>query len=402
MFFHFTSCLPRRVSFPSKCTATTIVHLSGPPRASKATDQWNGFVFGGPDEWSSPYYRYDSTGARASIDALVGTGDNTVQLVVMRWYEKNNSTLLYAITGLGSSLRTTTGQELASITRYAKSKGPKTMLSPMIDPDYDLPGSCRQCATPPGPGWRGTVGSHWGSECGDGTPWGDWRETYATTLVIPLARLSESIGMDAFLVSHELQTAVKNCPDRWAALLMTVRVAASGTMSVACTAPVVDHCAQSKPWIDTLDFLGVDCYFVTTVPTPGLPWQDGNLSDVAKAWVGPARKLGALSAATGGKDIVCTEIGSQSRPWAYSTSTSPPGHEFGPQFCNVWDQCHSDAAQGLYYDGMLQTLYSNAWFKGFTLWMWRADPTSGCPSDDSFTPAGKPAPIAVLRKYWGA
>jgi len=28
----------------------------------------------------------------------------------------------------------------------------------MIDPNYDLPGNCRQCKAPPGPGWRGAVG----------------------------------------------------------------------------------------------------------------------------------------------------------------------------------------------------------------------------------------------------
>lgn len=363
---------------------------------------WNGFVFGGPDEWSSPYYRYGSVGAMASMDAMAAAGANAVQLVAMRYYEESNSTLVYAKGAFSSSLMSTTGPELVAMAAHARALGLRTMLSPMIDPDYDLPGNCRQCASPPGPGWRGLVGSDWGDDCSSGSPWAAWHAQYANTFVLPLARLAQAAKMDAFLISHELQSAVEHCPDLWASLLSRTRAVFKGQVSVAFNPPVVDNWRQSLPWITTLDFVGVDCYFPTTVDVPPLPWQDSNVSAVAAAWEAPAAKLAALSAGAGDKSIVCTEIGSQSRPWAYSVTVGPRGHEFTPDQCTVWDQCHSHRAQAIFYDGMFTTLYSKPWFDGFTLWLWRADPTSGGPSDDAFTPNGKPETVAVLHDFWGS
>jgi hypothetical protein len=43
---------------------------------------YNGFVFGGPDQWSSPSYRYDSPGAAASLEALAATGADTAEIIV--------------------------------------------------------------------------------------------------------------------------------------------------------------------------------------------------------------------------------------------------------------------------------------------------------------------------------
>jgi hypothetical protein len=387
----------------TQSTASADSGARGADIASRAdaVGMWNGFVFGGPDEWSSPYYRYDSAGARASIDQLVATKANAVQLVIMGYYTSDNSTLVYSISNLGSSLRTSTGPELLSIAAYAKSKGLRIMVSPMIDPDYDLPGNCRQCATPPGPGWRGTVGQDWGQDCSAGSQWAQWHTTYASTTVLPAARLAQAMGADAFLVAHELQVPVEQCPDLWTAMIQSVRDSFTGLVSVAFNHPVVDHWKQSQPWISTLDFIGVDCYFGVTIPHSTLQWQDVNASVVRKAWEVPAAQLAKLASDTS-LPIVCTEIGSQSRPWSYSSvdPDAPPGHEFGEQTCNVWDQCHSNNAQALMYDGMLSALYAESWFRGFTLWMWRADPTAGGPSDDAFTPAGKPASIAVLQRFW--
>jgi len=124
----------------------------------------------------------------------------------------NNDTLLYRIDRQGSSLRTATTDELLAVIRAAKQAGLQVTLTPMIDPDYDQPGNCRQCASPPGPGWRGTVGSHWGSDCSDGSPWGQWWSTYSGEVILPYAKLCELAGCDGYVLSHELQTAVVQCP----------------------------------------------------------------------------------------------------------------------------------------------------------------------------------------------
>lgn len=56
-------------------------------------------------------------------------------------------------------------------------------------------------------------------------------------------------------------------------------------------------------------------------------------------------------------------------------------------------------SQRLAYDALLKAFYSEPWYLGTYLWMWRADSSAGGTADDSFTPAGKPA-IGVLHHYW--
>jgi hypothetical protein len=60
----------------------------------------------------------------------------------------------------------------------------------------------------------------------------------------------------------------------------------------------------------------------------------------------------ALSAATGGKRIVCTEVGWASRPWTYAYRAGTP--RLDAEDCSVWDQCVSGVAQGLAYQALLQ------------------------------------------------
>ena len=106
----------------------------------------------------------------------------------------------------------------------------------------------------------------------------------------------------------------------------------------------------------------------------------------------------ALSEAVGGKQIVCTEVGWASRPWAYASRAGTG--RLDPEDCSVWDQCVSTEAQALAYTAFLQTYYAQPWFGGVTFWTWRADPTVGGRSDDGFSPAGKRA-CNVSRGFWG-
>lgn len=106
-----------------------------PPGLGAGTRRmYNGYVFGGPDQWSSPSYRYDSAGARASLAALAASGADTVEIIV-QWYVRDyNSTTIYAITDESNPLRTSTDSELASIIAAAHELKLKTMLTLMLDP----------------------------------------------------------------------------------------------------------------------------------------------------------------------------------------------------------------------------------------------------------------------------
>lgn len=103
-----------------------------------------------------------------------------------------------------------------------------------------------------------------------------------------------------------------------------------------------------EPWLSSLDFVGIECYFQVSVvlasllPScprtaaqrstvaalqpfgntsahPALPWEDISLAQLIAATQLEMAPLAAFSAAHGDKPLVCTEGGSPSRPWAYMT-----------------------------------------------------------------------------------
>ena len=228
------------------------------------------------------------------------------------------------------------------------------------------------------------------------------------------ASLAQAWGVDAYLLSHELMRATEVCPDLWAAQLSAVRGVFKGEVSTAFNPDgpsILPAAVSSAPWVQALDWIGVDCYFQPKLPPfgpgslqpgdvhPPLPWQDLSEAELLDAFAALMPPFAALSAATGGKQIVCTEVGWASRPWAYAYRAGTP--RLDGEDCSVTDQCVSEHAQALAISTFLQTYYSQAGFGGVTFWTWRADPTVGGHSDDGFSPAGKEAG-AVAGAFWGA
>jgi hypothetical protein len=362
---------------------------------------WNGFCWGGPDEWSSPLYRLGSAGANSSLDNMLATGADSIEIIVQWYVDGENSTDMYAITDPSSPLATSSDAELAAFARTAKARGLKTVLTPMLDPNWLLPANsaCRD-STAPGCWWRGQIGRSFpAGECGVGSLWAQWFTNYET-FILRYAVLASLWGtIDAFLISHELTVANGVCPDLWRALLFATRAAfPGGAVSAALMQP--SSIAAASPWAADLDFLGVDCYFAPVgLVRPALPWQDSSLADLLAAQSRNMPALAALSASLGNKPIVCTEMGSESRPWGYATwggTTELTGED-----CSVADQCVSTRALTLWYTATLQLYYAQPWFDGVLFWIWAADPTHGGASDSGLTPAGKADVIDVLRAFWG-
>jgi hypothetical protein len=408
-----------RASMPA-----TASRLNGTRRA------YNGYVFGGPDEWSSPSYRYDSKGAFASLGQMHRAGADTAEIIVQWYFANISSTAIYAITEPSSPLRTSTDAELHAVLAEAKRLGMRTMLTLMLDPDWTLPDQswCRgNPTTAPGGkhkgcGWRGQLGEAWDpSECSAGSSWGEWFAGY-TPAVLKYAALAERAGVDAYLLSHELIHAVNACPAQWTTQLAAVRKVYSGEVSHAFNpdmpspfaGPVLPAKLTSQRWVQDLDWIGVDCYMQVPLPPytgssppplspddthPALPWQDLTETELLAAYATLVPLFAQLSRATGDKQIVCTEIGWASRPWTY-TGRAGMGR-LDAEDCSVWDQCVSTKAQAMTYTAFLQTYYAQPWFGGVTFWTWRADPTVGGLSDDGFSPQGKAA-ANVTRDFWGA
>ena len=100
---------------------------------------YNGFVFGGPDQWSSPSFRYDSAGAAQSLRNMQETSGADTAEIIVQWYVTDvNSTEIYPITDTANPLRTSTDDELLAIIAQAHRLGLKTVLTLMLDPDWTL------------------------------------------------------------------------------------------------------------------------------------------------------------------------------------------------------------------------------------------------------------------------
>ena len=103
---------------------------------------------------------------------------------------------------------------------------------------------------------------------------------------------------------------------------------------------------------------------------PSRPWQLPAVEQLLKGWsdpvVGPLSWVEAIanfSKALDDIDIVCTEVGYQSKPtpWLNPAGTA----SLNPRDCTVQSLCVSTAAQALSYEVLFSALYPQAWFKGF-------------------------------------
>jgi len=380
----------------------------GPPQNFSTRGFTNGFVFGGPAEWSYPGDRFDSSNAARSIDAMVReTNANAIEIPVMWFYDTANATDFYPKFDLGSTLRTSTDEELGAVVRYAKSRNLRTCLTPMLDPDFELPDRPRIDNATGFPGWRGRVGNWWGTNCSPGTPWHAWHENYRRW-TLHYARLAQKLGIDEFLLTHELQAATPQCATTWQQLVKEVRGVYSGVVGTAFNWPVVSFAPAVAPWASMLDYIGVDCYFSLAADLSSVtkPWDQVPLATIQSGWTPYIGQLQALSGAVGNLPIRCTEIGYQSRSQSYSTNAASlpkaiytRNHQWSPRDCSISALCVDELSQAMALQAMFNALYVQPWFQGFYLWMWRADVTAGGAGDDEYTPRGKLA-AAVLDLWW--
>ena len=232
----------------------SLAHLHAPHPITQRV--FNGFCLGTPDEWSSPFYRLGSPGSLRSLEDMVSqTGADSVEVIAQWWFDNVNSTEIYPILDPGSPLETSTDAELEAYITAARQRGLKTIFTLMLDPNWLLPSQshCRDTGNP-GCYWRGQLGMFWGSDCSPGSPWATWHEGYAAA-TLHYAALAQSLGMDSFLLTHELYNPNKHCPDLWAALIKAVRAVFSGSVSSVIQ---VGDTPSVIPWGNDLDYLGID------------------------------------------------------------------------------------------------------------------------------------------------
>ena len=155
------------------------------------------------------------------------------------------------------------------------------------------------------------------------------------------------------------------------------------------------------PWLDALDFIGLDCYWPIYTDLGRLThfWEVASVEEIVKAWQPTIALMANASKVAGGKSITCTEVGYQSRNYAWIRGLNSV--ELDPLDCSSTPNCVNLLAQARAYEGLIQALYPHSWFNGVYLWLWRMDPGAGGSSDDSYTPQNKPA-ARVMKRLFGS
>jgi len=208
----------------------------------------------------------------------------------------------------------------------------------------------------------------------------DWQtfEADYSRYVLDFARLADSLQVELFCITTELDRFAIARPAFWNRLIGQVRQIYKGPLTYAAN---WDRYTDIPFW-NQLDLVGVDAYFpLSDAPNP-------SPQDLVRGWRRPLRELRAFSGRTG-KPILFTEFGYRAcaegarRPWESETPCVP-----APEL------------QDKAYTALLEAVWPQAWFAGGFAWKWFLEEDHRGRERDQYSPQGRPA-LQVLEKAWG-
>ena len=223
-------------------------------------------------------------------------------------------------------------------------------------------------------GWSGLLGFETEAE------WATWEASYRrfvlhhARLAAEIARFPKEIGSPVFVVGTELGRAAREREAFWRGLIAEVRAVYPGALTYAAN---WHDDAETVPFWDALDYIGVQAYYPLAQPSDTALAVDR----LRAAWAPHATALRALSERTG-KPVLFTEIGYRSVGYAASEPWRWP--ERGE------DAAPDPALQARLYEAFFQTFWHEPWFAGAIVWKWSED-RSGRPDALGFSFHGKPA-----------
>ena len=209
----------------------------------------------------------------------------------------------------------------------------------------------------------------------------DWQtfETDYSNYILDFARLADSLQVDLYCITTELDRFATARPAFWQKLITKVHQIYKGPLTYAAN---WDRYA-SIPFWDQLDYIGVDAYFPTSND------REPSVRAMARGWKGHMRELASLSRKMQ-KPILFTEFGYRAcdhaaeRPWESET----------PCTTNLTAQANA-------YSALLETVWPQPWFAGGFAWKWFMHDAHRGRERDQFSPQGRQAE-AVLRAKWTA
>jgi len=344
-----------------------------------------GAVFGA-EEWS-PLFNYTTPEAELQLIRLQSTGSNWVRILVTYFQDSINTTSIYPIPK-PSLFATASDSELEYIINLAHAMGFKVMLSPIIDPNWEISTNHR---SGPNSTWRGQIGLYYNEN-----QWNTWFANYEK-LITYYAAMAQSLNVDIFTVGAELNTPFSR-NTQFRAIVEKVRTVYHGNITAAVNhdqATSNQSCSGGMvcevTWYDTLDLIGIDAYFPLQTQS-----DEPSIEEIMEAWQVYVPAVENLSLKWN-KSIVFVEIGYSSSYAAHAMPWAMDLISFND--CSVWALCVFLQEQQNCYEAFFRTFWSQNWFDGVFWWLWRTDPHDGFTSDPGFSPVGKPAEMVMTQWY---
>lgn len=353
---------PTRTATPASPTPTP----TAPAIPVPSSDFQKGMALGA---WRAGHY--DTVGAELSLENLLPTGTNWIQLVVDGIQSSLSSTTIDR-----TSARTNTDADLAHIIQMAHSRGLRVMLKPLVSFPDDSSLDHVQ------------IGTTFTSE----EQWRRWFQAYEE-FIGHYAELSERNGVEILVVGHEL-VGTTHRKDDWLRIIRSVRQRYHGQLTYGSL--LYGLYGQANPpsdvtkieWWDALDYIGIQVW-------PGLTTNnDPTVEELKRAWVetGFVAQFEEVSRRLN-KPVIFTEIGYRSMDGNAKT----PG---------VWKTKGTVdlQEQADLYQAVFEVFWGKPWLAGIYWWQWHVVPdfpagTAGGPNDDGTSPYEKPAE-EVLRSYY--
>ncbi len=252
--------------------------------------------------------------------------------------------------------------------RYTKIKetcnqyGIHIMLKPHIWLRENIPGK-----------WRSNI------EMSDSESWNLWFDNYETTMLL-YAELAEELGFEQFCIGTELESTVREKPEKWLSFIAKVKAVYTGKLTYAANWNVE---YQEVPFWSELDYIGIQAYF------PLSDHDSPSLDQLEKAWQPYLLEMQQLSEQFN-KPILFTEMGYRSLK---GTARTP--WEWGS--VSHWFSKISKREQYLCYESFFNTVWDQHWFGGIHIWEWQGSMTHG--DNTSFSIEYKPTMNLVAKRF---
>lgn len=219
-------------------------------------------------------------------------------------------------------------------------------------------------------------GSHLDLEFTNEQDWQTFEKDYRG-YVLYYARIADSLKVDLYCITTELDRFAVARPDFWNQLISQVRAVYKGKLTYAANWDRYDKI----PFWSRLDYIGVDAYF------PLAKDREPSVRAMNRGWKDHLRGLSRLSSAQQ-KPILFTEFGYRAcdhaaeKPWESETDCTP-----------------NPTAQANAYKALLETVWPQPWFAGGFVWKWFMAETPHDRHRDQFSPQNRPA-SDVLKAGW--